>query len=200
MELPPKTTWSQIKLLTFWMERPDGVWIQQRYFDLIVDPVYGKLCELEEFEQHYPNTVAELNGAGNYPDSYLNHFLTPMITHRNALNFCGDDEIADFIDIAEELGDISTRQEINEGLTISRQKLKTSKSSIPILSNKESKELAEDLHQAEKELEQEEKQMLLDSRAKQKEKRRKRQQTETPYTRDYRFLKSWWKIHGSTYF
>ncbi len=97
-----KITWDSIK--------------NNKKINLLEHPVYGSLIDKFEFEKEFSLLLNELNGEGKYPtpDSYLGFFMetNPCIT--TSLKFIGEDEKADFIDIAIEKGLMPTLREIHQ--------------------------------------------------------------------------------------
>ena len=120
--------------------------LNNKKISLLEHPVYGSLIEKEEFQKEFKLLLDELNGEGRYPtpDCYFGFFMEVNPCVNTSMKFIGEDEKADFIDIAIEKGLMPSLDEIHQSETFEQEILRKEQEewdSIDILDHKQTAEL-----------------------------------------------------------
>lgn len=168
-----KLTWNEI--------------IRNNKIDLIEHPVYGGLVEKSEFEKEFALVMKGLNGGQHYPtpDCYFGFFVEMNPAFQSSLRFRGENEKADFIDIAVEKGIMPSLEEIHQAETIEEQTERQTNEEWNTIAKIDDKEAAE--------IEAEIEHQRIKSIETQKQKQFQRTESRSAFFREYILLHNIWK-------
>ena len=161
--------------------------LKNNKFDLIEHPVYGGLVEKLEFDKEFSLVLKGLNGGQRYPtpDCYLGFFVEANPAFQSSLRFRGEDEKADFIDIAVEKGIMPSLDEIYQAETVEEQRERETDQQWNTIAKIDDKEAAE--------IEAEIEHQRIKSIETQKQKQFERTESRSEFFREYILLHNIWK-------
>ena len=154
--------------------------------NLLEHPVYGGLIEKAEFQKEFGLLLEELNGEDEYPtpDCYFGFFMESNPCMTSSLKFIGEDEKADFIDMAVEKGLMHSMGEIYQSETFESEFLRKEEEAWNAIDKLGETEIAE----IEAELEK----LRLKNIEKQKQNKIKRTESRSDFFKEYIKLYNIW--------